>query len=568
MKSSFHIALLGVLPLICTICPPSWAGDPLFEYETVVPGYYLASGHGVAVDDHGNAYLIGKAYADHVHLDIVVAKIDPHGILLWEKFIVGNSHDWASDIVLDRSNNVVITGWTDSDDFPLKDAIDNTLTGFRDVFVMKLSGGDGTILYSTYLGGDYTDEGHGIDLSETGEIVIVGSTKSTDFPTTPNAFQGQPSAPLYIYSDAFITRLSASGDAVLYSTYFGGFKDDTAREIACDSQGNIVFAGETSADDFPLVNAIISDPRDLFVCRLSADGGTLQFSTYFGGEEFDRLGGMALGPDGCVFIAGSTRSVYFPTTPGAFQEDFIGEIDGCTIPFGGSYNCDDVYVTKIDMEQSDLAFSTYLGGTQIEECRGISVDSMGRAHVVGFTYSADFPPSGISSSGSLFVSRFDPTGSLLDYSVIKDSNSPNAGHGITLDGDGGIYFTGAVNVPAEIYAAKMSASDLFLSITSAMTSVPQNSNFLFDVHLANESTAPLTFALWTAVTHLDSGTPFEPLMGPLGFTLQAGETRSFDNVPQFIPSVPLGTYRYHLRAGQNYPGPIWTEDHHDLIVIP
>ncbi len=567
--SSFKQITMLVLPLLLLgPVPLGWAGDPTFEYETVIPGYYLASAHGIVADDSGNAYLIGKAYADHVHLDIVVAKIDPSGSVLWEVFIIGNGHDWASDIVLDGANNVLITGWTDSDDFPVKNAIDDTLTGFRDVFVTKLSGDDGTIVFSTYLGGDYTDEGRAITLGDGGEIVLAGSTGSTDFPTTPDAFQGQPSAPLYIYTDAFITKLSAAGDAILYSTYFGGFKDDVAMEVDLDSQGNIVFAGETSADDFPLVNPILSSPCDLFVCRLSADGGTLQFSTYFGGEEFDRLGGMALGPDGIVYIAGSTRSVYFPTTPGAFQEDFVGEINGCIIPFGGSYNCDDVFVTKMDMDSSDLAYSTYLGGIEIEECRGIAVDGQGRAHVVGFTYSPDFPPSGIASSGVIFVSRFDPSGSLLDYSVIRDSNSPNAGHGIALDDEGGIYIAGAVNVPAEIYAARLNTSELQLSIFSFMSTVPRNSTFLFDAGFSNESTGPLSFDVWTAVTWLDTGTSFDPLVGPVDLTLQSGETRSYRNVPQYIPNVPLGSYRYHLRACQNYPGPIWSEDNHDFVVVP
>ena len=112
----------------------------------------------------------------------------------------------------------MVTGWTDSGDFPIVGGFDSELTGFREAFLMRLSSSDGSILYSTFLGGDYTDEGHGIALDAGGDIWLVGSTGSTDFPTTPDAWQGSPSAPLYIY-DAFLTELSPAGDAILYSTY-------------------------------------------------------------------------------------------------------------------------------------------------------------------------------------------------------------------------------------------------------------------------------------------------------------------------------------------------------------
>jgi hypothetical protein len=502
-----------------------------------------------------------------------VIKLDAEGTPLWTIPIVGDEleHDYATDITLDSANNVWITGWTSSDDFPTTpDAIYPTHIHFRDAFVMKMDSEDGTILYSTYLGGDYTDQGQSIFLNDSGEVYVVGSTGSTDFPTTPDAYQGKPSAPLYIYTDAFITKLSADGSTILYSTYFGGYKDDEAENVALDEAGNIVFAGQTNAVDFPLVNPIQTDPNNMFVSKLSADGSTLQFSTYFGGEDIDGLGGMVLDSEDFVYITGSTRSIYFPTTLGAFQEDFVGEILGCEESFPPvPYNCEDVFVTKLATDGSGIVYSTYLGGSEIEHGRNIAIDSQGRAYVVGYTNSPDFPPNGIDFSAEIFVSKFDPSGSELDYSFTVDSGSAGAGHGVNVDNAGGVYFTGAFNVPADIYIAKItSGPDVTVSIFSSMTQVPRNSNFLFDVQLTNNEMTPQTLRGWTAGQKLTNGLILQPLIGPVMTILQPGETKIYSNITQYVGNIPLATYRYYVRIGEDFPEPLWDEDYWDIEVIP
>jgi hypothetical protein len=248
---------------------------PTFAYETIIPGYWLSSGRGVTVDDQGSAYGFASWYLDHQHLDILIYKLDAEGNVVWKLPIVGDElqHDWVTDITLDSKGDVWVTGATDSDSFPTTpDALYPTHIHFRDAFLMKLSPDDGTILYSTFLGGDYTDESNSIFINDADEIYLVGTTGSTDFPTTEDAYQSEPSAPLYVYTDVFIMKLSPAGDEILYSTYFGGYKDDWADDVALDREGNIVFAGQTTADDFPLVNPIQSDPNSIFISKLSADG--------------------------------------------------------------------------------------------------------------------------------------------------------------------------------------------------------------------------------------------------------------------------------------------------------
>jgi len=453
MRAYGSILFAAVLTLLAVSTPAAQKQEPTFVYETIIPGYYLSFGQNIAVDAAGNAYVIASWYEDHLHLDILVVKLGPDGTPLWMTPLAGNGHDYAEDIALDGTSGIYIAGWTDSDDFPIVGGLDSTLTGFRDAFIMKLSTDDGAILYSTFLGGDYADEAHAIALSDSGDIYLTGSTESTDFPTV-TAYQGSPSAPPYTYSDAFITRLTPSGDSIIYSTYFGGYKDDQATNIALDSQNAMVFSGVTGADDFPLVNPILADPHDLFVSKLSDDGSTLIFSTYFGGEDVDRLGGMVLDAADLVHITGATRSMTFPVTPGAFQEDFAGEILGCgNPPFDPLHNCEDGFVSKLGTDRTGIAYSTYLGGSGVDECHGVALDASGRAQVIGYTVSGDFPGSDSAYAG-FFLSGMTADGGILNYTLRKRSGS-GGGNGVAIDDVNDIYFTGAVNVPAEIYVAKV-----------------------------------------------------------------------------------------------------------------
>ncbi len=548
-------------------------GGPAFVYETIIPGYWLSRGLDMTVDADGNSYVIASWYQDHQHLDILVIKLDADGTPLWTLPIVGDplEHDYPTDITLDNSNNVWVTGWTSSESFPIVDGFDDTLTGFVEVFIMKLDPADGSILYSTFLGGDYADRGEGITIGESGEVYVVGTTGSTDFPTTPDAYQSEPSAPLYIYTDAFITKLSPDGRTILYSTYFGGFKDDWAQNVALDPDNNIVFSGKTNADDFPLENPLMSDPNSIFISKLSADGSTLMFSTYFGGEDLDGLGGMAIDSENYVYITGSTRSIDFPTTPGAFQEDFVGEVLGCETVFPPTYyNCEDVFVTKLGTEGDGLVYSTFLAGSDIDHGRDIAVDDQGRAHVVGYTYSPDFPPDGGPGSGAdIFLSRLDPGGSGLDFTILVDSSTPGAGHGAAVDNEGGVYLTAAKNAPADIYIAKIAAyPDITVSIWSDMTEVPRKSDFIFSASVTNNEPTGQTMQVWSGALKLPYGPLNEPLMGPAGITLNPGETRTLSDIAQYVGNVPLGAYRYFARAGGDFPEPSWDEDYLDIEVIP
>ncbi len=458
MKATVQPYLLAALLVALSAAALAHA-QPTFVYETTVDGFYLSSGRGMAVDGEGNAYVIGSAYADHVHLDILVIKLGPDGTELWTTYIQGSGHDYATGVAVDNAGDVFVTGWTDSDDFPILNAIKETRT-HRDAFVMKLSSEDGALLFSTYFGGSFSDHGGDIALNGDGEIYLVGYTESLDFPVTDDAIQDELNLLFGLPSDAFVTKLSPDAQTILYSTYLGGTTDDEGRSIGLDADGNIYVAGNTRSDDFPLADPVqpvhAGGFEDVFVARISANGSQLDYSTYLGGEDWDRVGRLVVDVAGNAYVAGSTRSMYFPTTPGAFQEEFVGEILGCEVPFGEDYNCEDVFVTKLTPDGSALAFSTYLGGSTVEECRDVAVDGEGSVYVVGYTSSEDYPPADDDPATGIIVSKLDASGSDLLYTVTVWSGSRNAGHGITVDDLGDVYFCGAINVPADVYVAKLS----------------------------------------------------------------------------------------------------------------
>ncbi|MFQ5805875.1 MAG: hypothetical protein ACE5I3_05430 [Phycisphaerae bacterium] len=434
---------------------PAKAEPPSLVYETTITGFNQGGGSDVVVDEAGNAYVLSQDRdADDIHLGFAVAKVGPDGDVLWVTPISGADHDVAGGVALNSMGEVCVTGWTDSPNFPTVNALDPSLTGFRDAFVMKLSAEDGSITYSTYLGGDYVDSGYDIVVTASDEMIVVGTTESSDFPTV-NPIQDELNSPPYQYADLFITRLSADGSAILYSTYLGGSQDERLAAVALDAQERIYVATNVEHDDFPTVNPIqgfAGGTEDVVVARLAADGSAIEFATYLGGADWDHLRRIDVDSAGSVYVAGSTRSITYPTTPGAYQEEFVGEILGCgSPPFDPLRNCEDVFVTKLSPDGSALEYSTFLAGHTVDEVRGIAVDAFGRAHVAGYTFSENFPGAAF---GEVFVVRLNAAGSAVDYTVTVDSITPNSGQAVALDTQGGVYFTASVDLPSQLYVAR------------------------------------------------------------------------------------------------------------------
>ncbi|MAT97694.1 MAG: hypothetical protein CL608_11165 [Anaerolineaceae bacterium] len=434
--------------------------DPTIVYETTTSLANFDSGRDIAVDASGNVYVVGRAY--DANNDIFVAKLSANGTLLYTTYLRGSRLDYSRGITLDDAGGVYLAGWTDSTDFPILNAMQPTKNGNRDAFIAKLSAQSGALLFSTYFGGNRAEEIHDITLNSAGEIYLVGYTDSTTFPTV-NPIQGGLTLNECFCEDTFVTKLSADASTVLYSTYLGGTFEDYGESIALDANDNIYIVGRTQSDDFPTQAAIQPNragqfqDEDAFVTKITADGSSLVYSTYLGGTQWDRVSRVAVDGAGNAFVTGSTRSADFPTTPGAFQDQFVGGINDCGIPgFGGPRNCDDMFVTKLVPDGSALAYSTYIGGGLDDTSSGIALDSSGQAAIVGYSQSSDFPPaSGSGVTANIILAKLSTDGSELLYSVKTFSAVANDGHGIALDSEDNAYITGAQNAPADLYVAKI-----------------------------------------------------------------------------------------------------------------
>jgi RHS repeat-associated protein len=226
---------------------------------------------------------------------------------------------------------------TNSSDFPTTPgALDTSLNGSYDVFVTKLNASGTALVYSTYLGGGSYDVGYDIAIDSSGNAYLTGMTNSSDFPTTPGAWDASYNGGQY---DVFVTKLNASGSALVYSTYLGGGYDEFGNGIAIDSLGNAYLTGETWSTDFPTTPGAF-DPSyngdwDVFVTKLNASGTALVYSTYLGGGGFEAGNGIAIDSSGNAYLTGWTDSSRFPTTPGALDTSYNGN--------------DDVFVTKISI---------------------------------------------------------------------------------------------------------------------------------------------------------------------------------------------------------------------------
>jgi hypothetical protein len=374
--------------------------------------------------------------------------IDP--VLSYSTYLGGSSGETGTGIAVDVQGNVYVVGSTGSTDFPTKNTFGNT-NGDGGTFVTKLNpsaSGDTSFVYSTYLN---NGGGAGIAVDAQGNAYITGITYSNDFPTTENAL----SRSLGGYSDAFVTKLSASGDRLLYSTYLGGSSAaDFGNAIALDGRGNIYVTGETYSSDFPTTNNALNRTfggglNDIFVTKLNPNASgqaSLLYSTYLGGNGFESGFGIAVDFLGNAYVTGLTYSSNFPLK-NAFDTTFVGAV-----------NDSEAFVTKLNLNASgeaSLLYSSYLGGSGGEFGRAIAVDVRGNAYVTGRTQSNDFPTknalsSSLQGSQDAFVTKVnaDLSGAAsLVYSTYLGGISTvysdgDEGFGIAVDPQGNAYVAG------------------------------------------------------------------------------------------------------------------------------
>jgi hypothetical protein len=426
-------------------------------------GYGHDSGHSIAVDANGAAYVTGYTQSPDFPTvpgsfsttfgggssDAFVTKLNATGSgLIYSTFLGGSSDDRGRGIEVDASGAAYLVGYTGSADFPITSGALIYSANF-DVFVTKLNANGNALIYSTFLGGTANDQGYAIDVDTSGAAYITGNTRSSNFPITSGAFQ-TTCISCTAYSDAFVVKIDpsqAGAASLIYSTYLGGGPDDSGESIAVDGTGSAYVTGHTGSSNFPTQGAFQAECQscsagysDAFVTKLNVAGSDLIYSTYLGGNGVDGGSGIAVDASGAAYIAGVTSSTDFPT---------LGALQSC----GSCPNSFDAFVTKLNTG-GGLAYSTYLGGSSTDNGDNIAVDTNGAAYVVGYTRSSDFPTApgafqtkcaSCSNRPDIFVTQLNAAGSGLAYSTFLGGSGYDGDDGpadIAVDSNGGIYVTG------------------------------------------------------------------------------------------------------------------------------
>ncbi len=369
--------------------------------------------------------------------------IDP--IVDYATYFGGSGTDIGYGIAVDAQNNIYVTGQTSSPNLTMKNALDDALEGANDAFVMKLNAQGNTVVFSTYIGGrNHGDRGWAIAVDRAGNIYFTGETNSLNFPTV-NAAQ-----PVFRGAvDGFVAKLNIEGNVLLYSSYLGGGFTDVSHSIALDRFDNAYITGRTESVNFPVRNPLqdkLRGQRDAFVAKFSADGGII-YATYLGGEPAaggrDEEVGYGIAVDALqnAYVIGYTTMANFPTA-NAIQPNFGG--------------VEDAFIAKLNAAGSSFVYSTYLGGARADNGRGIAVDALGNAYIIGYTLSQDFPTVEalqpvFGGSGDGFVAKINAAGSALLYSTYLGGNGDeNSGIiaditpscAIAVDALGNAYVTG------------------------------------------------------------------------------------------------------------------------------
>jgi uncharacterized repeat protein (TIGR01451 family) len=343
-------------------------------------------GTAIAVDASGDVFVTGQVYstdfptaganasAANGHGQAFVAELDPTGKLLYSTALGGTGYDYGSGIAVDASWDVLVTGYTQSTDFPTAGAHATAANGNGQAFVTELDPTTGKLLYSTALGGTGYDQANGIAVDGSGDAFVTGTTYSTDFPTA-GANASAPNG----NGQAFVTELDPTGK-LLYSTALAGSGGrDSGNGIAVDGSGDAFVTGRTQSTDFPTAGAHATAANgygQAFVTELD-NSGALLYSTALGGSGsyYDYGSGIAVDASGDAYVTGSNSSTDFPTA-GAHATAANGQAQA--------------FVAELD-NSGALRFSTALGGSYYDYGSGIAVDASGDAFVAGTTGSTDFP---------------------------------------------------------------------------------------------------------------------------------------------------------------------------------
>jgi hypothetical protein len=426
--------------------------DPEIDFSSYFGGSSQNIAGAAAYDSQGNLVFVGStSSSDYPTINplqpyrgngtlgsnVVVTKLNPTGTqVLFSTYLGGTTNGVsASAVSVDNNGNIYITGSTDSSDFPTtagafqshpKTTIcksGGSSGACRHAFVAKIDPVLGQLSYSTYLSGSQTDAGSGIAVNTSGNAYVGGYTYSADFPVV-SGFQPEFGGGT---EDGFVSMLSPDGSSLVASTYLGGSSGDSVFGLSLDPSGNVVVAGGTASNNFPVAQPFqqsLAGKSDGFITVLSPQMDAVRFSSLFGGTDSDFVTGVTVDGAGNIYLGGSTLSRDFPVTSGAVQMNF-----------GGADNAGlgDGFIAKIDGIKHSLSYSSYIGGSAGEEVHAVGADLTGNTTVFFTTSSQNLPvvnalQNSLPSGGFFhsYLATFRPDGKALSFATYLGGNGEDA----------------------------------------------------------------------------------------------------------------------------------------------
>ena len=400
------------------------------SWSTYLGGSDIDRGEGVTTDGSGNVYVTGEADSGFPTTsgayqpshaggnDAFLSKFTSGGSLSWSTFLGGSNDDGGNGVTTDGIGNVYVTGNADTTFPTTNGAYQGSFGGgVDDAFLSKFTS-NGSLSWSTYLGGNNSDYGSGVTTDGSGNVYVTGYADTT-FPTTSGAYQPSHAGG----NDAFLSKFT-SGGSLSWSTYLGGSNVDYGNGVTTDGSGNVYVTGKARSG-FPTTSGAYQTSYggggnfggsfDAFLSKFTSSG-SLSWSTYLGGSNIDGGNGVTTDGSGNVYVTGDTYSNNFPTTSGAYQTSNAGS--------------GDAFLSKFSSRGS-LSYSTFLGGNSFNDGYGVTTDGSENVYVTGDTYSNNFPTTSgayqqsYGGGADAFLSQFDFSGtgtstSSLDFDGSDD----------------------------------------------------------------------------------------------------------------------------------------------------
>ncbi|MBI3259638.1 MAG: T9SS type A sorting domain-containing protein, partial [Ignavibacteriae bacterium] len=414
--------------------------DPLL-YSTFLGSSSIDKGNKLVVDRAGNAIVVGVVWGTNypVHQgsyrrslaglsDVFITKFTPDlSEIIFSTYFGGLFTDEATSCALDAPENIIFGGTTSSRDIPqLLDDYDHVLGGSHDGFVAKLTDTGADLIFCTYLGGSKIDQIFDlVNVPITDDIIVVGETNSTDFPTLTGGYRttNRPTAGTEAYNDGFVTKMNKRGTALIFSTLLGiDSAEDVCYGVTLDKNNYPIVVGSTANVSYTVAEIFAKNPftttanairrvnsnykkSDGFFVKLGKNGNSLDYSTLVGGDSNDVCYGVDVDKDGFAVICGRTESKTGFNANG-YDQTFEGISEGFVMRIGTG---------------GGMMYSTFLGGSGEDEARCIKyLNASGAVIVGGIAGVGDLPTGKVNEmnykgGGDAFIIQVSPNGRACEY---------------------------------------------------------------------------------------------------------------------------------------------------------